>query len=68
MPIYEYLCAGCNRRVSVWVRRMGQAARAAFEEHYDLPESVACICEILEVPGERRVLTGAAEVSGNPLM
>ena len=26
MPIYEYRCEGCRRRVSVWVRRMGQEA------------------------------------------
>ncbi len=26
MPIYEYRCEDCRRRVSVWVRRMGQEA------------------------------------------
>jgi len=26
MPIYEYHCASCQRRVSVWVRRMGDDA------------------------------------------
>jgi len=26
MPIYEYRCEICRRRVSVWVRRMGQEA------------------------------------------
>jgi len=26
MPIYEYRCEGCRRKVSVWVRRMGQEA------------------------------------------
>jgi putative FmdB family regulatory protein len=26
MPIYEYHCESCQRRVSVWVRRMGDDA------------------------------------------
>jgi len=26
MPIYEYRCESCKRRVSVWVRRMGDDA------------------------------------------
>jgi len=26
MPIYEYRCEDCGRRVSVWVRRMGRDA------------------------------------------
>src|ERR1035441_4830494 len=28
MPIYEYRCEGCGRRVSVWVRRVGQEAES----------------------------------------
>jgi len=28
MPIYEYRCQDCRRRVSVWVRRMGQEAES----------------------------------------
>lgn len=28
MPIYEYRCQGCLRRVSVWARRMGQEAQS----------------------------------------
>lgn len=28
MPIYEYRCQYCLRRVSVWVRRMGQEAES----------------------------------------
>jgi putative FmdB family regulatory protein len=27
MPIYEYRCESCRRRVSVWVRRMGEEAQ-----------------------------------------
>ncbi|MBI4875024.1 MAG: zinc ribbon domain-containing protein [Acidobacteria bacterium] len=28
MPIYEYRCQDCRRRVSVWVRRMGEEAES----------------------------------------
>jgi len=32
MPIYEYRCESCKRRVSVWVRRMGADAGPEFEQ------------------------------------
>ncbi len=31
MPIYEYRCAACNRRTSVFVRSIGAEVRAACE-------------------------------------
>jgi len=31
MPIYEYRCESCNRRVSVWSRRWGEEAASCPE-------------------------------------
>jgi putative FmdB family regulatory protein len=31
MPIYEYVCAGCNRRSSIFVRSVSSPVRAACE-------------------------------------